>query len=53
VRLGEGTYDFGVVEEALLHYFGCAEFVSADEDVDVRAIFRKILTRALVRHKKY
>jgi len=32
------THDLGVVQETLCHDFGSAEFGTADEDVDMRAI---------------
>jgi hypothetical protein len=38
----EGTYDLGVVHEALGHNFRSAEFATADQHVDLRAILCQI-----------
>lgn len=41
-ELNKYTYYFGIVEEAFLHDFGCAEFISPNENVDMRAVFCKV-----------
>jgi hypothetical protein len=46
----KGTYDLGVVHETLGHNFRSAEFATADEDVDVRAVLCQICSSVVIGH---